>query len=252
MAAAPNPNDLRRRAICRFQMPFSCVCSSCGTSIARGTKFNCTKEPLPAEYLGIKSWRFRANCRVCSAGFAVKTDPQSQSYICDSGLVRIARPSDAHASPSASADPRTPPVASSRAAPNSVVLQLSDTDLRHLVSLVKNHIEDVNSSDTTSPKTPLVVDTDAAVHVHDFDTTTLTAPWHDVVVCRTHRPSSLELPWNSADYAWKACHRAVTGPNGTSGLVKLIVCSICGRSFLPVQRFRWFDMCACAVCSRAF
>ena len=78
----------------RTMLPFTVRCSTCGTFLYAGSKFNARKEDVPADsYIGIKVYRFYLRCTRCSSEFTLKTDPQNADYICEAGATRSHDPS---------------------------------------------------------------------------------------------------------------------------------------------------------------
>jgi len=77
----------------RLMAPFSMRCNTCGEWIAKGKKFNASKEDSTGEsYLGIQIYRFYIRCPRCSSEIAFKTDPEHTDYICEVGASRNFEP----------------------------------------------------------------------------------------------------------------------------------------------------------------
>lgn len=77
----------------RMMLPMSVRCSTCGTFMYKGTKFNTRKEDVIGDtYLGLQIFRFYYRCTNCSAEFTMKTDPQSADYILEQGASRNYEP----------------------------------------------------------------------------------------------------------------------------------------------------------------
>lgn len=69
-----------------MMLPMSVRCSTCGTFMYKGTKFNTRKEDVVGEdYLGIQVFRFYYRCAHCSAEFCMKTDPKNADYVMEKG-----------------------------------------------------------------------------------------------------------------------------------------------------------------------
>lgn len=69
------------------------MCTTCGTFIYRGTKFNSKKETvLDEEYCGVRIFRLYMRCPTCSAEFTLKTDPKNSDYIAELGCTRNFEP----------------------------------------------------------------------------------------------------------------------------------------------------------------
>lgn len=74
-------------------LPMSVRCSTCGTFMYKGTKFNTRKEDAVGEdYLGIQVFRFYYRCPHCAAEFCMKTDPKTSDYIMEKGAAAGANP----------------------------------------------------------------------------------------------------------------------------------------------------------------
>lgn len=77
----------------RMMLPMSVRCNTCGTFMAKGTKFNTRMEDVRGEtYLGIKIFRFYYRCTACSAEFCMKTDPKNTDYVVEGGATRNFEP----------------------------------------------------------------------------------------------------------------------------------------------------------------
>ncbi|KAJ4140810.1 Pre-mRNA-splicing factor cwf16 [Fusarium equiseti] len=77
----------------RVMAPFSMRCSSCGTFIYKGRKFNSRKETRPEErYLNLQLVRLTFRCTGCPAPITLRTDPKNNDYIVLSGAVRNNEP----------------------------------------------------------------------------------------------------------------------------------------------------------------
>jgi hypothetical protein len=75
----------------RLMIPFSCQCSTCGTFMYRGKKFNASKEDVvgaKAKYLNTQRYRFYIKCIVCSRQITFLTDPENGDYEMEDGAVR--------------------------------------------------------------------------------------------------------------------------------------------------------------------
>lgn len=73
----------------RFATPFSVRCLRCGLFIPKHKKFNVRGEQIQDEsYLGIKLWRFYYRCPECLQEFTIKTDPKTETYVCERGVKR--------------------------------------------------------------------------------------------------------------------------------------------------------------------
>ncbi|KAK9805609.1 hypothetical protein WJX72_007581 [[Myrmecia] bisecta] len=70
----------------RMMLPMSIRCSTCGTYMYKGTKFNMRMENVEGEdYLGLRIFRFYARCTSCAAEYTMKTDPQNSDYTMERG-----------------------------------------------------------------------------------------------------------------------------------------------------------------------
>ncbi|CEL91955.1 unnamed protein product [Vitrella brassicaformis CCMP3155] len=71
--------------IIRFELPFKCICTKCGSYIAKGVRFNAEKKCI-GNYYTTKIWEFRMTCYYCDNTFAIKTDPEQCEYVILEGL----------------------------------------------------------------------------------------------------------------------------------------------------------------------
>eukprot|EP00798_Chlamydomonas_sp_ICE-L_P001753 gene1753-33163_t len=77
----------------RMMLPMTVRCSTCGTFMYKGTKFNTRKEDVEGEtYLGLLIFRFYYRCTNCAAEFCMKTDPKTADYIMEAGATRNYEP----------------------------------------------------------------------------------------------------------------------------------------------------------------
>ncbi|KAK9826351.1 hypothetical protein WJX81_001008 [Elliptochloris bilobata] len=77
----------------RMMLPMSVRCSTCGTYMYKGTKFNTRKEDVEGEdYLGIQVFRFYFRCSACAAELTMKTDPANSDYTMERGGTRNYEP----------------------------------------------------------------------------------------------------------------------------------------------------------------
>ena len=82
-------NPAERQDKVRMMLPFTVRCSTCGTFLHIGTKFNMRKETIQDEdYLGIPILRFFFKCSRCATEITMKTDPRNSDYVCESGASR--------------------------------------------------------------------------------------------------------------------------------------------------------------------
>lgn len=82
-------NPAERQDKVRMMLPFTVRCSTCGTFLHIGTKFNMRKETIQDEdYLGISILRFFFKCSRCATEITMKTDPRNSDYVCESGASR--------------------------------------------------------------------------------------------------------------------------------------------------------------------
>jgi ATP:corrinoid adenosyltransferase len=83
----------RGRMEVRMMLPMSVQCTTCGTYMYRGKKFNSKKEDVVGEeYLGMKAFRFIFKCVECSAPWSIKTDYKNTDYIVEYGVTRNFEP----------------------------------------------------------------------------------------------------------------------------------------------------------------
>lgn len=88
-----NPSSVSRKSKpqngqhdCRFMLPMSIQCNTCGDYMHLGTKANSRKEVCYNEfYLGIPVYRFYIHCKACYAEIIIKTDPKNTDYIIEKG-----------------------------------------------------------------------------------------------------------------------------------------------------------------------
>ncbi|KAK3078060.1 hypothetical protein LTS18_008542 [Coniosporium uncinatum] len=66
-------------------------CTTCGSYIGKGKRFNARKQTAEETYLGIKIYRFYIKCPECKAEVAFRTDPESAGYLCEKGAERVGR-----------------------------------------------------------------------------------------------------------------------------------------------------------------
>eukprot|EP00753_Platysulcus_tardus_P010012 PLAT2470.4.p1 GENE.PLAT2470.4~~PLAT2470.4.p1 ORF type:complete len:355 (+),score=135.32 PLAT2470.4:100-1164(+) len=79
--------------VVRLELPFNCVCTSCDTPHAKGSRFNAEKK-RSGSYHSTSIWTFSMKCPNCSALLQLRTEPKLRDYVCQASLRRRVLPTD--------------------------------------------------------------------------------------------------------------------------------------------------------------
>lgn len=77
-------NQKEKRQVVRFEMPFHAWCTGCGSMLAKGIRFNATKQKT-GEYLSSPIYSFTMRTACCSAELVMVVQPQIGDFVIERG-----------------------------------------------------------------------------------------------------------------------------------------------------------------------
>lgn len=84
-AGSAGHNQYLLRGVVRFELPLPAVCTTCGTAIGKGTRFNARKTRVDNYHSSI-IYEFRFKCGKCEHECVVRNDPKTRDYLYVSGI----------------------------------------------------------------------------------------------------------------------------------------------------------------------
>ena len=78
-AGSKGSNQFQLNGVVRFEMPFKCVCTTCGAVVGKGTRFNARKAAAGSFYTS-KLYTFAMKCYTCKSEMVLRNNPEKADY----------------------------------------------------------------------------------------------------------------------------------------------------------------------------